>query len=81
MNDVEKGARNAVVWSLSSRTKEGSSAIDRAGLEVFARRFGKTDFSGDIIMAAGTTVARAAYDRVDLNRFLDDVSAVLKRIV
>mmetsp|Transcript_49716 Transcript_49716/g.103719 ORF Transcript_49716/g.103719 Transcript_49716/m.103719 type:complete len:104 (-) Transcript_49716:216-527(-) len=81
VKDVEKGARNAVALPLSRRTKAGSSAINRAGDELFALKFGKTDFSGDIIMAAGTTVARAANERVDFSRFLEDESAVLKRIV
>ena len=78
---MEKGARNAVVSLLSCRAKTGSSVIGRAGVEAFALLFGKTDLSGDIIMAAGTTVARAAYERVDLSRFLEAVSAVVKRIV
>ncbi len=81
VKDVENGARNAVVLPLSSRTKAGSTAINRAGDELFALKFGKTDLSGDIIRVAGTTVARAANERVDFSRFLEDESAVLKRIV
>ncbi len=78
--DVENGARNAVVLPLSSLTKAGSSAIDRSGVEALARKFGKTDFSGDIIIAAGITVARAAYESVVFSKFLEEVSADLKRI-
>ncbi len=81
VKDVEKGARNAVVLPFSSLTKTGSIAIDLAGEDAFALKFGKTDLSGDIITAAGTTVARAAKERVDFSRFLEDEFAVWKRMV